>query len=76
MAALVVCAAPVTLGLMAGPNPHQRGPELLLAGVACSPITLLRRWPLTVLAAATVGNGLVMARGVAALSWVRDRSLQ
>ncbi len=67
MAALVVCAAPVTLGLMAGPNPHQRGPELLLAGVACSPITLLRRWPLTVLAAATVGNGLVMAKGVAAL---------
>ncbi len=67
MAALAVCAAPVTLGLMAGPNPHQRGPELLLAGVACSPITLLRRWPLTVLAAATVGNGLVMAKGVAAL---------
>jgi signal transduction histidine kinase len=67
MAVLVVCAAPVTLGLTVGPIPHQRGPELLIAGLACSPIALLRRWPLTVLAAATVGNGLVMARGVAAL---------
>ena len=34
-------------------------------GVACSPIALLRRWPLTVLTAATFANALIMARGIA-----------
>src|SRR5437016_5633834 len=48
-------------------EPHQLRPQFLLVGVACSPIALLRRWPLTLLAAATVVKALVMARGVASL---------
>ena len=52
----------------AGPlRPHPRAPQFLLVGVACSPIALLRRWPLTLLAAATVVKALVMTRGVASL---------
>jgi signal transduction histidine kinase len=65
MAVLPVCAALLTLALVAGRHPAERGPQLLLAGVACGPIALLRRWPLTVLAVATVANVLVMATGVA-----------
>ena len=64
---LAVCTALVALALTAGPNPHQLRPQFLLVGVACSPIALLRRWPLTLLAAATVVKALVMARGVASL---------
>jgi signal transduction histidine kinase len=67
MAGLAASAALVTLALTSGPYPHQGGSQLVLVGVACSPIMLLRRWPLTVLAAATVANGLVMARGIAPL---------
>jgi signal transduction histidine kinase len=66
-AALAVCAALLTLALTAGPNPHQHLPQLLLVGVACSPIVLLRRWPLIVLAVATVANALIMAKGIATL---------
>jgi signal transduction histidine kinase len=66
-AVLAVCTALVALALSAGPNPHQLRPQFLLVGVACSPIALLRRWPLTLLAAATVVKALVMARGVASL---------
>jgi len=62
-----VCTALVALAVTAGPNPHQHGPQFLLVGVACSPIALLRRWPLTVLAVATVANALIMARGIATL---------
>ena len=66
-AVLAVCTALVALAVTAGPDPHQRAPQFLLVGVACSPIALLRRWPLTVLAAATVVKALVMTRGIASL---------
>jgi signal transduction histidine kinase len=35
--------------------------------ITCSPIALLRRWPLTVLAAATLVKALVMTRGIGSL---------
>jgi hypothetical protein len=66
-AVLAVCTALAALAVTAGPNPHQRGPQFLLVGVACSPIALLRRWPLMVLAAATVAKALVMTRGIGSL---------
>lgn len=61
-AVLAVCTALVALAVTAGPDPHQRAPQFLLAGVACSPIALLRRWPLAVLAAATVAKVLLTAK--------------
>ena len=64
---LAVCTALVALAVTAGPNPHQRGPQFLLVGVACSPIALLRRWPLAVLAAATVAKVLLTTRGIGSL---------
>ncbi len=70
MAATAVFAAStalVTLALVAGFAPHERGQRFLLAFVACGPIALLRRWPLPVLAAATVVNALAMAVGNAPL---------
>ena len=66
-AVLAVCTALVALAVTAGPYQHQRGPQFLLVGVACSPIALLRRWPLTLLAAATVAKVLLMTRGIGSL---------
>jgi signal transduction histidine kinase len=68
-AALATCAALVTLALVLGPYSHARGQGLLFVFVMCSPVVLLRRWPLVVLAAAVVANALVMAEGIAALSF-------
>jgi signal transduction histidine kinase len=67
--ALATCAALVTLGLVLGPYSHARGQGLLPALVVCSPVMLLRRWPLLVLAAAVMANALAMAEGIAALSF-------
>src|SRR5712691_3144251 len=66
-AVFAVSTALVTLALVAGSAPHERGQRFLVAFVACGPIALLRRWPLPVLAAATVVNALVMAGGDAPL---------
>jgi hypothetical protein len=48
-AVLTICAALVTLALAARPFPLARGQRLIVAFVVCSPIMLLRRWPLPVL---------------------------
>jgi len=68
-AVLATCAALLTLALVLGPYSHARGRGLLLAFVVCSPVMLLRRWPLVVLAAAVMASALAMAEGVAALSF-------
>ena len=68
-AAVATCAALVTLALVLGPYSHARGGGLLLAFAVCSPVMLLRRWPLVVLAAAVMANALAMAQGIAALSF-------
>jgi signal transduction histidine kinase len=65
---LIACAQLATLALAVGPYP-QRGQPLFLALLACAPILLLRRWPLSVLAAATAANVLVMALGNASLAF-------
>jgi signal transduction histidine kinase len=57
---LVMCAALITL---AGPYPHDRGQRLVLAFVICVPVAALRRWPLPVLAAATIADTMAMAAG-------------
>jgi signal transduction histidine kinase len=68
-AVLATCTALVTLALVIGPYSHARGQGLLVAFVVCSPVMLLRRWPLPVLAAAVAANALIMAAGIAALSF-------
>jgi hypothetical protein len=65
-AVVATCAALVTLALVLGPYSHARGRGLLLAFAVCSPVMLLRRWPLVVLAAAVMANTLAMAQGIAA----------
>ncbi len=66
-AVFAASTALVALALVDGSAPHARGRHLFLAFVAYGPIALLRRWPLPVLAAATLVNALVMAEGNAAL---------
>ncbi len=66
-AVFAASTALVTLALVGGSAPHERGQRLFLAFVAYGPIALLRRWPLPVLAAATIVNALVMAVGNAPL---------
>jgi signal transduction histidine kinase len=66
-AVLAACAVLVTLAATVGPNPRERDTGLFFAFVVCSPIALLRRWPLPVLAAVTAVNVLVMAVGNASL---------
>ena len=63
---LIACAQLATLALAVGPYP-QRGQRLFLVLLACAPIVLLRRWPLSVLAAVAAANVLVMALGNAPL---------
>ena len=60
---LAVCAVLVTLASWDSPYPHERGQRVLLAFVVCVPMAALRRWPLPVLAAATLASTMVMARG-------------
>jgi len=68
IAVLAVCAALITLAVSGGgPYPHDRGLRLLLAFVVCGLIAALRRWPLPVLAAATLANTMAMAAGNAPL---------
>jgi signal transduction histidine kinase len=57
---LAVCAAVEITALAAGPYPHQGGPRLLLALLACGPIVALQRWPLPVLGVATAASALLM----------------
>ena len=64
---LAVCAVLMTLASPGGPYPHARGQRLLLAFAVCGVIAALRRWPLPVLAAATIANTMVMAAGNAPL---------
>jgi len=64
---LIVCAALITLATAGGPYPHDRGQRVLLAFVICLPIAALRRWPLPVLAAATIANMMALAAGSAVL---------
>jgi hypothetical protein len=59
----------VTLALALGPYSHARSRGILFAIVLFSPIMLLRRWPLPVLAAAVAADALVMADGIPALSF-------
>ncbi len=67
IAVLAVCAALITLAVSGGPYPHGNGQRLFLAFVTCGLIAALRRWPLPVLAAATLANTTVMAAGNAPL---------
>jgi signal transduction histidine kinase len=67
VAVLAVCAALIALAVSDGPYPHDRGERLLLVLLICGPIMLLRRWPLPVLAAATLATMMVMAAGNARL---------
>jgi len=60
---LAVCAVLVTLASWDSPYPHERGQRIVLAFVVCVPMAALRRWPLPVLAAATIANTMVMAAG-------------
>ena len=59
---LIACTQLATLALTVGPYP-QRGQRLFLVLLACAPILLLRRWPLSVLAVVAAANVLVMALG-------------
>jgi signal transduction histidine kinase len=63
IAVLVVCATLITLAIAGGPYPHDRGQRVVLAFLLCLPIVALRRWPLPVLAAATIANTMTMAAG-------------
>jgi signal transduction histidine kinase len=58
---LGLCVALVALMLVTGPGPHNQLQRLVVAGVVCSPIVLLRRWPLPLLAAAVAGNVYIVA---------------
>jgi len=63
IAVLVVCTALIALTVWGGPYPHDRGQRLFLALAVCGVIATLRRWPLPVLAAATLANTMAMAAG-------------
>ena len=63
---LIAGAGLVTLALAVTVTPG-RGPHLAPALMVFSPVVLLRRWPLPVLAAATAVTGLAMAWGNAPL---------
>jgi signal transduction histidine kinase len=68
IAVLVVCGALVTLAVWGGgPYLHDGGRRFVVACLLCAPIMALRRWPVPVLAAATLANALVMAAGNALL---------
>jgi signal transduction histidine kinase len=64
---LAVGTALLILALGHGPFPRAAGQGLFLAFVVFSPIVLLRRWPMPVLAVAVAANALIMATGAAAL---------
>ena len=64
VALLSLCAAVI---LLVGQDPQVHNDRLPLVFVVCLPIAALRRWPLPVLAAATVVNALVMSGGNAPL---------
>ena len=64
VALLSLCAAVI---LLVGQDPQVHNDRVPLVFVVCLPIAALRRWPLPVLAAATVVNALVMSGGNAPL---------
>ena len=64
---LAAAAGAVMLTLVAGPGVDQEGGRLLIPLLACVPVVVLRRWPLAVLAVATVTAGMVAAWGLALL---------
>jgi signal transduction histidine kinase len=68
VAMLAALSVLITLNASPGPKAHDPAQRLLLVLVVCGPFAvLLRRWPLPVLAAATVANAMVMAGGDAML---------
>jgi signal transduction histidine kinase len=58
---LVVLAGLSILLMTNGQYPHQMGPRLLFALVACGPFVLLRRWPLPMLGVAGIVSALFLA---------------
>jgi signal transduction histidine kinase len=65
---LTLCAALVMVSLTAARIPHDPGRRIILAWLVLAiPILLLRRWPLPVLAAATLANALIFTTGLASL---------
>jgi signal transduction histidine kinase len=67
LCALVTCTTLAALTLVLGAQPHERGPRLLLALLACGPILALRRWPLPILVVAGAATAGEMALGDAPL---------
>ena len=65
---LTLCAALVMVSLTAARIPHDPARRIILAWLVLAiPILLLRRWPLPVLAAATLANALIFTTGLASL---------
>ena len=65
---LTLCAALVMVSLTASRIPHDPGRRIILAWLVLAiPILLLRRWPLPVLAAATMANALIFTEGLGSL---------
>jgi signal transduction histidine kinase len=67
---LVACAAWAVLAVMTGPYAFAPGPRIIFVFLLCSLLTLLRRWPLPVLAVAALISGLSIASGTASLAIV------
>jgi signal transduction histidine kinase len=68
IALLALCAALIVMTLLYGRHPHDHGLRLAVAWlVLVTPVLLLRRWPLPVLAAATTANALILTTGLALL---------
>jgi signal transduction histidine kinase len=67
---LVACAAWAVLAVMTGPVEFAKGPRIVFIFLLSCVLTLLRRWPLPVLAVAALISGLSIASGTASLAIV------
>ncbi len=67
VALLAVSVALTTLATWGGPGPRAGGQGVLVGFVICGSIVALSRWPLPVLAGATIANAMVMIGGRAPL---------
>jgi signal transduction histidine kinase len=72
MVVLTACTVLAVLALRVGQGPHDAGPRLILTPllaplVVYTPIVVLRRWPLPVVAVAVAATGLAVALGKASL---------
>jgi signal transduction histidine kinase len=63
----VLLALALTFIALPVPYPRVAGVHVVVAVVACLPMLLLRRWPLSVLAVSAVASALVIASGIAPL---------